>query len=142
MGCHLLDLPFWALDLKYPTTVETVGPPVHPEMYPRWLIARWTFPARNDLPPVELTWYDGGKKPPMWEEGTFPNWSEGVLFVGAEGMLILPFWQIRTASAAEVCRLRTAPTDDSRIDRPRSRNGLRRARRAAQPVLTSATQGL
>ena len=38
MGCHLLDLPFWALDLKYPTTVETVGPPVHPEMYPRWLI--------------------------------------------------------------------------------------------------------
>ena len=91
MGCHLLDLPFWALDLKYPTTVETVGPPAHPEMYPRSLTARWTFPARNNQPPVELTWYDGGKKPPMWEEGTFPSWSEGVLFVGAEGMLFSHF---------------------------------------------------
>ena len=91
MGCHLLDLPFWALDLKHPTTVETEGPPVHPEMYPRWLIARWTFAARDDQPPVELTWYDGGKKPPMWEEGTFPSWSEGVLFVGAEGMLFSHF---------------------------------------------------
>ena len=87
MGCHLLDLPFWALGLKYPTTVEAEGPPVHSEMYPRWLIARWTFPARDDLPPVELTWYDGGKKPSLWEEGNFPNWPEGVLFVGAEGML-------------------------------------------------------
>jgi predicted dehydrogenase len=91
MGCHLLDLPFWAFDLKYPATVETVGPPVHPEMYPGWLIARWKFPARNSRPPVELNWYDGGKKPPLWEEGTFPNWSEGVLFVGAEGILISHF---------------------------------------------------
>ena len=40
MGCHLLDLPFWALDLKYPTSVEAEGSPAHPEMYPRWLIAR------------------------------------------------------------------------------------------------------
>jgi hypothetical protein len=40
---------------------------------------------------VELTWYDGGKKPPMWEEGTSPSWSEGVLFVGAEGMLFSHF---------------------------------------------------
>jgi len=88
MGCHLLDLPFWALDLKYPTTVEAEGPPVHPEMYPRWLIARWTFPARGDLPPVELTWYDGGKKPSHLDEEDFPTWPEGVLFVGADGMLI------------------------------------------------------
>jgi len=88
MGCHLLDLPFWALGLKYPTTVEAEGPPVHPEMYPRWLIARWTFPARGDLPTVELTWYDGGKKPSLLKEGDFPNWPEGVLFVGADGMLI------------------------------------------------------
>lgn len=88
MGCHLLDLPFWALTLKYPSAVETEGPPSHPEMYPRWLIVRWTFPTRGDLPPVELTWYDGGKKPPQFEEGGFPNWPEGVLFVGADGMLI------------------------------------------------------
>lgn len=88
MGCHLIDLPFWALGLKYPATVEAEGPPAHPEMYPRWLIIRWTFPARDDLPPVELTWYDGGTKPSLLEQANFPNWPEGVLFVGADGMLI------------------------------------------------------
>ena len=27
MGCHMIDLPFWALDLKYPLTVEAKGRP-------------------------------------------------------------------------------------------------------------------
>ena len=34
MGCHMIDLPFWALDLKYPLTVEAEGPPVNPEGTP------------------------------------------------------------------------------------------------------------
>ena len=33
-GCHFMDLPFWALDLQYPITVEAEGPPVHPESTP------------------------------------------------------------------------------------------------------------
>jgi hypothetical protein len=37
------------------------------------------------------------------------------------GDAILPFWQIRAASAAQVRRLRTAPADDSRTHQPRSR---------------------
>jgi len=24
-GCHYMDLPFWALDLRYPTSVEAKG---------------------------------------------------------------------------------------------------------------------
>jgi len=88
MGCHLIDLAFWALDLKYPLTAEAEGPPVHPEGTPLWLIAAWEFPPRGDLPPVKLTWHDGGRRPPQQEEHNMPDWPEGVLFVGADGMLI------------------------------------------------------
>ena len=38
------------------------------ETYPKWSIVHWEFPARGELPPAKLTWYDGwahgGKRPP------------------------------------------------------------------------------
>lgn len=89
MGCHLLDLAFWALDLKHPLTVEAEGPKqVGREVAPRWLIARWTFPQRGQLPPVTLNWYHGNKRPALLKEVNLPNWPIAVLFVGADGMLI------------------------------------------------------
>jgi len=89
MGCHLLDLAFWALDLKHPLSVETEGPSrVGREVTPRWLIARWSFPQRGNLPPVELTWYHGNKRPELLKEVRLPDWPIAVLFVGSEGMLI------------------------------------------------------
>ena len=91
MGCHMLDLPFWALDLKYPLTVEAEGPPVHPESTPLWRICHWQFPARDELPPVKLTWHDGGKRPALQKEHNMPNYHEGTLFVGSEGMLIADY---------------------------------------------------
>jgi predicted dehydrogenase len=91
MGCHMLDLPFWALDLKYPLTIEAEGPPVHPESTPLWLISHWEFPARGELPPVKLTWYDGDKRPALQKEHNMPNYHEGTLFVGSEGMLIAEY---------------------------------------------------
>lgn len=91
MGCHMLDLPFWALDLKYPLTVEAEGPPPHPESTPLWRICHWEFPARGELPPVRLTWYDGGKRPALQKEHNMPNYREGTLFVGSEGMLIADY---------------------------------------------------
>ena len=92
MGCHMIDLPFSALDLKYPLTVEAASArPAHTESSPRWLISKWTFPARGDLPPVELTWYDGDKRPPLQKEHNMPDWPEATLFVGSEGMLIADY---------------------------------------------------
>jgi hypothetical protein len=90
MGCHLIDLPFTALDLRYPLTIEADGPPAHPESAPTWLISKWTFPARGDRPPVELTWYDGNKRPELLKKVDPPdsNYPWYVLLVGAEGMLI------------------------------------------------------
>jgi predicted dehydrogenase len=88
MACHHMDLPFWALGLRYPVKVSAEGPPVHPETAPPWLIVRYEFPARGDLPPVALTWYDGGKRPPHFAEGKLPDWGDGSLFVGSKGMLL------------------------------------------------------
>ena len=34
LGSHWNDLPFWALKLKAPLTVEASGPPAHPEIAP------------------------------------------------------------------------------------------------------------
>jgi predicted dehydrogenase len=91
MACHFMDLPFWALQLKQPRSIEAEGPAVHPETTPPWLIVRYAFPSRGKLGPVDLTWYDGGKKPTLMQEGKVPEWRNGVLFVGSKGMLIADY---------------------------------------------------
>lgn len=64
-GCHTLDLPFWALDMGAPTSVQAeVGNVRFAPYIPGWSIVKWEFPARGDKPALTLTWYDGGKKPP------------------------------------------------------------------------------
>jgi len=88
--CHYCDLAFWALKLRYPTTIEAQGP-VHPESTARWTIARQQYPARGDLPPVTLTWYNGGAYPPFLKEKNVPLWRNAVLFIGSKGMLIADY---------------------------------------------------
>ncbi len=78
LGLHIMDPAFWALKLKYPESVEgnistywegfwKYTEPKN-EMYPRSTIVRYKFPERDGLPPVELTWWDGGLMPPRPEE--------------------------------------------------------------------------
>src|SRR5207302_1745663 len=74
LGSHWNDLPFWALKLRRPLTAEAEGPPVSPETAPSWLIVRWEFPPRGELPPVKLAWYQGGKRPSLVTEGKVPTW--------------------------------------------------------------------
>jgi len=91
MGCHYLDLIHWALDLTVPAAVEAEGPPVHPETTPPWLIVHFDHPQRGSLPPVRVTWHDGGKRPRLFEEDKLPEWGDGVLFVGEKGMLLADY---------------------------------------------------
>jgi predicted dehydrogenase len=91
LGSHWNDLPFWALKLRHPLTIEAEGPPVHPETAPATLTVRYEFPARDTLPAVRLTWYHGGKKPDLVTEGKVPAWGSGVLFVGERGMLLADY---------------------------------------------------
>jgi len=98
MGCHIIDPVFWALKLTSPSTIEAEGPSVHAETAPKWCIIRYEFPARDKLPAVKLTWYDGGKLPPaeLAEGVKLP--ANGALFVGDRGKLLVPHgggkWQL------------------------------------------------
>ena len=92
MGSHLIDLPFWALELKYPTTVEAEGPlPVRAETYPDYLTVRWEHPARGKRPPVKLTWYDGKQRPKSPDGADLQKWHKGILFVGDKGTLLADY---------------------------------------------------
>jgi predicted dehydrogenase len=100
-GCHFMDLPHWALDLKQPLSAEVMdGPPVHAESAPPWLIVRYAYPARAAQPPVTLTWYHGGKRPELPEETGDYAWRSGVLFVGSRGQLIADYTRHQLLPAA------------------------------------------
>jgi hypothetical protein len=88
MGSHLNDLPFWALKLRDPLTIEAEGPPPHPEIAPASMLARYTYGPRGDMPPVTVTWHQGTKKPVYYTEGKIPKWGMAILFVGDNGMLL------------------------------------------------------
>ena len=88
LGSHWNDLPFWALDLDFPKTIEASGPAPHPEIAPASMQATYEFGPRGDRPAVNMTWYQGANKPALWKEKKIPQWGSGVLFVGDKGMLL------------------------------------------------------
>ena len=88
LGSHWNDLPFWALKLDAPKAIEAAGPPPHPEIAPASMSATYEYGARGDMPAVKLTWYQGTMKPQLWTDKQIPQWGDGVLFVGAKGMLL------------------------------------------------------
>jgi hypothetical protein len=91
LGSHWIDLPFWALKLDYPRTIEAQGPPPHPEIAPASMQVTYEYGQRGELAPVQLTWYQGVNKPEIWKEGRIPKWGSGVLFVGDKGMLLADY---------------------------------------------------
>ena len=91
LGSHWIDLPFWALKLDRPLTIEAGGPPPHPEIAPASMQVAYEYGRRGDRPPLRLTWYQGTNKPAIWKNGGIPRWSNGVLFVGKRGMLLADY---------------------------------------------------
>jgi predicted dehydrogenase len=91
LGSHWNDLPFWALDLKAPKTIEAFGPPPHPEIAPASMHVTYEYDARGDMPPVKMTWYQGVDKPEIWTSKGIPQWGNGMLFVGSEGMILADY---------------------------------------------------
>ena len=95
MGCHIIDHPVWALGLGTPTIVEAARRSTvvtlpdnnrNFETYPIAAIITYEFPARGELPPVRMTWYEGGLMPPTPAE--MPAGQQlpgnGVLYVGSK----------------------------------------------------------
>jgi predicted dehydrogenase len=113
MGCHVLDGVFWALKLEHPTAIEAEEMREgSDERYPTGSRVRWDFPARGDMAPVKVYWYEGLKKdtkagaagnlrvaqgearnlPPLLHElqKQYPDEefdSSGTLYVGEKGVL-------------------------------------------------------
>jgi predicted dehydrogenase len=98
MGCHIIDHPVWGLNLGAPASVESritldgsvlVNNQPNFDSYPIAAIITYEFPARRNLPPVRMTWYDGGLMPPTPIEMTggqrLPD--NGVLYVGSRGKM-------------------------------------------------------
>jgi predicted dehydrogenase len=107
MGAHLIDHPFWALGLSYPSSIEATStqwgtmtvaataaggrPQRVPVCYPVSTCVHYQFPARGAQPPVKLSWFDGGIYPPRPD--FLPDDVElasegGVIFLGEKGILL------------------------------------------------------
>lgn len=113
MGAHLIDHPFWALGLTHPTSIEATSTPwgttpipadpnaapgspasrnrSRPVSYPMATTVHYEFGARGSMPPVKLSWTDGGLYPPrpdVLPDDVTLEAEGGVIFVGEKGILI------------------------------------------------------
>jgi predicted dehydrogenase len=93
MGCHIMDSAFWALELGSPIRVSAETSGVKSEAYPSWSVIKYEFPKRGKMPPVTLTWHDGGKTPetpPELEKGRQMGDDDGgCMFVGKKGKILV-----------------------------------------------------
>jgi len=91
IGCHQFISIFRALKLGYPTSVEACSSGVNSETAPLASIIRYDFPAREGMPPLKLTWYDGGlmpARPDELEEGLRFGAADDNLYVGDKGKML------------------------------------------------------
>ncbi len=101
MGCHFMDVPFMALKLGYPTSVEcSVGgvwtgffeEAIYTDSFPPSAKIHLEFPAREGMIPLEMVWYDGGILPKRPEEllpdEEMSEWDGGMIFEGSKGKLM------------------------------------------------------
>jgi predicted dehydrogenase len=95
MGCYSFDTIYRVLKLGPPESVEATSTKTYAETYPAASMIHFRFPARGDLPPVKLTWYDGGLKPTRpveLEDGKeMSRGNEGLMFVGDKGTILCGF---------------------------------------------------
>ncbi|GEO03850.1 dehydrogenase [Adhaeribacter aerolatus] len=105
MGCHIMDVPFRALKLKYPESVECSVGSVYSDFFkeahfldscPPSSAIYLHFPARDNMPAVDFSWTDGGILPKRPEELSpeepFGDTDGGMLLVGTKGKLVAGMW--------------------------------------------------
>lgn len=105
MGCHIMDVPFRALKLGYPEAVTCSVSTVYedffkeaylPESCPPASVVHLKFPARENMPALHFSWYDGGILPKRPEElkpdEPMGDWDGGMIFEGTKGKLMAGMW--------------------------------------------------
>ncbi len=97
MGAHLIDHPYWALGLGWPTEIEATSTPWgtdsknNPVSHPLATQAVYHFPARGKQPPVRMIWCDGGlmaPRPDVLPENVSLERGGGVIIIGEKGILM------------------------------------------------------
>ncbi|MBI5385394.1 MAG: Gfo/Idh/MocA family oxidoreductase [Verrucomicrobia bacterium] len=97
MSPHHIDAALWALDLAAPQSVEaSCAAGLDGDIAPPASIIRYHFGPRGNLPPLTLTWYDGGLMPPRPEEleddDEMGQSGNGTIFVGDKGKMMCAGW--------------------------------------------------
>ncbi len=88
MGAHILDQPFWALNLDSPKTIQASSSAFSDQTYPLASIVTWTFPEKDGRDEVKIVWYDGGLLPPR-PENLEPERKLGAcIYYGSKGTLM------------------------------------------------------
>jgi len=89
MGPHLLDPVVSGLALSAPRKVTSQSSPANRWTFPASSIVRMTFDqVHRQETPLELSWYDGGEKPPVEIEGRLP--ANGVMLYGERARMFIP----------------------------------------------------
>ncbi len=89
-GAHTLDPVVCALKLGRPTSIEATSMGLNADTHPLASVVTYQFPARGNLPPVKLTWYEGlrAPRPAELEDGRAMGDREGgAVFKGDKGKL-------------------------------------------------------
>ncbi|GJG86355.1 hypothetical protein tb265_15360 [Gemmatimonadetes bacterium T265] len=139
MAAHLIDHPYWALGLTYPTTIEATSTPwggdqLHPASYPQSMVVHYDFPARGSQPPVRLTWYDGGlmpARPAQLPEDIVLDRGGGVLIVGERGVLMHETYGSNPRIYPESLFQSVAPEYVAELERERAEKEARQRAQAA-----------
>ena len=119
--------------------------PFNTESYPQASIVRYEFPEREGMPPLELTWYDGGlmpRRPAELEPGRqLGDKLGGVIFVGDKGKLICGSYgnSPRLIPESRMKDYKRPDAEHPALGRAITRNGSRPARAASPPARTSTT---
>jgi predicted dehydrogenase len=95
MGIHNIAPVFAALKLTAPVSLHASSTPVYPDSVPLACTVHFEFPARGEMPPVQLHWYDGGllpARPPELDDGVDLDAEDGVIFIGDKGKLLMEGW--------------------------------------------------
>jgi hypothetical protein len=103
MACHTVNMPFRALKLGFPSTIEARYSKLHnqgrgrdnKETYPSASEIRFEFPEREGLVPLTFTWSDGGLQPYSDQTSEILDMFEdlpisGCLLIGDKGKVFSP----------------------------------------------------
>ena len=114
MGSHLIDLPYWALELRRPTSVVSEGPEPDPVGCPPWQQVTWEHPARDGDGPhhaeCKVVWYHGSEgmkrraaylQPKIGKDTDLGKWGIGVAFIGDRGVLVTDYGKMVLSPSAD-----------------------------------------